>query len=170
MIFDEKKFHDFNDGHLSKPNPEFYHPASDEPQSEEPTVQNEAEKANDRVAEENIPIPVRPVNENRDEAVGETYEENFMEEVRNLNPQRQRRPPVRYDEELYTAEDLTADGNKPSNINEAWNGKNGTEWKKAAESEYKSLIDNRTWDRVPPPEDKNVIGSKWVFKVKRNAD
>ena len=78
VIFDEKKFHDFNDGHLSKPNPEFYHPASDEPQSEEPTVQNEAENANDRVAEENIPIPVRPVNENRDEAVGETFEENFV--------------------------------------------------------------------------------------------
>ncbi len=86
MTFDEKKFHDFNDGHLSKPNPEFYHPASDEAQSEEPTVQNEAENANDQVAEENIPIPVRPVNENHNEAVGETYEENFMEEVRNLNP------------------------------------------------------------------------------------
>ncbi len=81
MIFDEKKFHDFNDVHLSKPIPEFYHPASDEAQSEEPTVQNEAENVNDRVVEENIPIPVRPVNENRNEAVRETYKESFCKKL-----------------------------------------------------------------------------------------
>ena len=46
-----------------------------------------------------------------------------------------------------------ADINEPSN-----------EWKKGAESEYKLLIDNHTWDLVPPPEDKTVIGSKWVSK------
>ena len=31
-------------------------------------------------------------------------------------------------------------------------------------------MENNTWDLVPPPENKNVIGSKWVYKVKRNAD
>ena len=30
---------------------------------------------------------------------------------------------------------------------------------------------NETWDLVPPPPDgKNVIGSRWILKVKRNAD
>ena len=94
-----------------------------------------------------------------------------MGEVQNLNLQRERKPPPRFDDEVYNySEDLTADINEIGNINEAWNGKNSTEWKKAAESEYKSLIDNHTWDLVPPPEDKNVIGSKWVFKVKRKGD
>ena len=103
--------------------------------------------------------------------VGANYEDNFMREVENLNPQRERRPPQRFDDELYNCtEDLTADINEPSNINEAWTGKNSAEWKKATESEYKSLIDNHTWELVPPPHDKNIVGSKWVFKVKRNAD
>jgi hypothetical protein len=43
--------------------------------------------------------------------VGETYEDTFMQEVQNLNPQRERRPPVRFDEELYAADNLTADIN-----------------------------------------------------------
>ena len=60
--------------------------------------------------------------------------------------------------------------NQVININDSWNGKNSAEWKKATESEYKSLIDNHTWELVPPPHDKNIVGSKWVFKVKRNAD
>jgi hypothetical protein len=33
-----------------------------------------------------------------------------------------------------------------------------------------SFLENNTWELVPPPENKNVIGSKWVYKVKRNAD
>jgi hypothetical protein len=35
----------------------------------------------------------------------------------------------------------------------------------------KSLIrikKNNTWELIPRPEDKNVIGSKWVFKNKMN--
>ena len=94
-----------------------------------------------------------------------------MREVENLNPQQVRRPPQRFDDELYNCtEDLSADINEPSNINEAWTGNNSADWKKATESEYKSLIDNHTWELVPPPHDKNIVGSKWVFKVKRNTD
>jgi len=29
---------------------------------------------------------------------------------------------------------------------------------------------NGTWELVPRPKGKKIIGSKWVFKVKRNAD
>jgi hypothetical protein len=36
--------------------------------------------------------------------------------------------------------------------------------------EYDSLVENRTWDVVQRPRSKNVIGSKWVLRVKRNAD
>ena len=34
------------------------------------------------------------------------------------------------------------------------------------ESEYSSLLKNNTWDAVPPPEGKNMLGFRWVLKVK----
>ena len=96
VIFDEKKFNEFNSKHSSKPSSDFYYPAS---------VADEKD-ADDQVADEHV-IPV-PVRENRNQPVGETYEDTFMQEVQNLNPQRERRPPVRFDEELYAADYLTA--------------------------------------------------------------
>ena len=44
------------------------------------------------------------------------------------------------------------------------------QWKEATDSEYESLLKNHTWDLVPPPDGKNVVGSRWIFKVKRTAD
>lgn len=32
------------------------------------------------------------------------------------------------------------------------------------------MLDNETWELVPPPEGLNIIGSKWVLKVKRDAN
>ena len=32
------------------------------------------------------------------------------------------------------------------------------------------MIKNKTWDLVPLSKGKNVVGSEWVFKVKRKAD
>jgi hypothetical protein len=32
------------------------------------------------------------------------------------------------------------------------------------------LIENDTWELVPLPEGKNIVGSRWVFKVKRDAN
>ena len=38
------------------------------------------------------------------------------------------------------------------------------------ESEYSSLLKNDTWDLVPPPEWKNIVGFRWILKVKRDED
>ena len=32
------------------------------------------------------------------------------------------------------------------------------------------MIDNETWKLVPPPESSNVVGSKWVLKIKRDTN
>ena len=40
----------------------------------------------------------------------------------------------------------------------------------ATDSEYESLSKHHTWDLVGLPESKNVVGCKWIFKVKRNAN
>ena len=42
--------------------------------------------------------------------------------------------------------------------------------KAAADSEYESLKENRTWELVDLPQGWEVIGCKWVFKVKHTGN
>ena len=37
-------------------------------------------------------------------------------------------------------------------------------------SEYSSLLENDTWELFSPCDDQNVVGSRWVLKVKRKED
>ena len=41
-------------------------------------------------------------------------------------------------------------------------------WVKAMNEELDQIEKNNTWNLVPRPADKNVIGSKWVFKNNMN--
>lgn len=38
------------------------------------------------------------------------------------------------------------------------------------DAEYEALVKNNTWHLVPPQRGNNVIGCKWVYKIKRKAD
>ena len=62
------------------------------------------------------------------------------------------------------------DSSEPRSLDEALNGLNASKWKNAAENEYQSLLNNDTWELVDLPPGKNVIGCKWVFKLKKHAD
>jgi hypothetical protein len=42
--------------------------------------------------------------------------------------------------------------------------------KKAMDDEYNSLMKNKTWHPVPPQHGRNIIDSKWVYKIKGRAD
>ena len=61
---------------------------------------------------------------------------------------------------------LTTSG-EPWNIEEALSN---TDWKMAMDSEYSALMNNKTWHLVPPQKGRNVIGCKWVYKIKRKKD
>jgi hypothetical protein len=37
-------------------------------------------------------------------------------------------------------------------------------------NEFNSLMKNQTWELVPRPSDTNIVGNRWVYKVKRNSD
>jgi histone deacetylase 1/2 len=56
---------------------------------------------------------------------------------------------------------------EPRNLEEALAN---PDWKKAMDLEYSALLKNETWELVPPPKGINLIDSRWVYKVKRNAD
>ncbi|XP_044182009.1 uncharacterized mitochondrial protein AtMg00820-like [Acropora millepora] len=101
-------------------------------------------------------------------SVGATYEDTFMQQVRSLGPTRQRKAPERFDpEECFISKSLTAENEEPQSMKEALDGKNSRKW---MDAEYSSLINNETRELVPPPLDANIVGSKWVLKVKRDAN
>ena len=36
--------------------------------------------------------------------------------------------------------------------------------------EYDSIMKNQVWEVVPRPEEKKVVGSKWIYKMKHATD
>ena len=82
---------------------------------------------NERVSHGEPEQPV-PEPEKQNQRVETTYEENFIREGQNLDAKRQRRPPTRFDEEVYAdADNLTADINEPVNIQEKWTGEHSVD-------------------------------------------
>ncbi|XP_042939543.1 uncharacterized mitochondrial protein AtMg00820-like [Carya illinoinensis] len=43
-------------------------------------------------------------------------------------------------------------------------------WRQEMNIEFDALLKNQTWTLVPPNSASNIIGSKWVFRIKRHAD
>jgi len=44
------------------------------------------------------------------------------------------------------------------------------QWFAAMKQEYEAFLNNKTWDLVPLPKDRQVVGCKWVFIIKENVD
>jgi len=56
---------------------------------------------------------------------------------------------------------------EPKSIKEACKDEN---WVNAMNGELHQIEKNKTWELVPRPKNKNVIGTKWVFKNKVNEN
>ena len=116
----------------------------------------------------------RDLNDNIDPdkvQVGENQNERFLNEIQNLSSKRERKPSRKI---IETAElnyaymtSLITETDETKNVMDALNDPN---WVTAMESEMKSLKENETWDLVPRPSGVNIVGSRWVFKIKRNSD
>ena len=59
---------------------------------------------------------------------------------------------------------------EPTNIQEAQSSEQAAEWKVAMDSEYNSLIENKTWKLVELPPGRKAIRWEWVFKLKHAKD
>lgn len=80
---------------------------------------------------------------------------------------RERRPPSRHGEWVTVASEDIAE---PTTVREALSGPYAEQWHKAMQQEINSLHKHNVWTLTELPEGRKVIGSKWVFKVKHNAD
>ncbi|XP_019420660.1 PREDICTED: uncharacterized protein LOC109330838 [Lupinus angustifolius] len=56
---------------------------------------------------------------------------------------------------------------EPSNIREAMHHEH---WRKVVSDEFDTLMHNGTWSLVPPPKNKNIVGCKWLLRIKRHPD
>ena len=56
---------------------------------------------------------------------------------------------------------------EPRNVE---NALNNDSWIEAMKEEIQQIEKNKTWSLVPRPKDKNIIGTKWVFRKKINED
>ncbi|CAI7849977.1 unnamed protein product, partial [Closterium sp. NIES-53] len=59
---------------------------------------------------------------------------------------------------------------EPATLKEALESSDAEEWKKAMESELKSIEENGKLELVELPEGRKAITSKWLFKIKSDAD
>ena len=58
-------------------------------------------------------------------------------------------------------------GLEPSSFKQASTNSN---WQKAMIKKYNALIANDTWELVPSQSGQNLVGCKWVYKVKFYSD
>ena len=125
-------------------------------------------------AQDNQPETVP--NHHDDQVEREGSEEQTVSEVR--RSERRRYPPIRYGCDEYA--DIAAEREvhhlayvsqvpDPVSLREALQSKNAQEWKQAADVEYSALVENKTWDLVDLPTGCQVIGCRWLFKVKHTS-
>lgn len=59
---------------------------------------------------------------------------------------------------------------EPNTFNNAMKRSDSAQWMNAMKEEIAAMYQNKTWDLVDLPQGKNVIGSRWVYKLKTDAD
>lgn len=60
--------------------------------------------------------------------------------------------------------------NEPSSYNDVVTSNDKEKWMAAMKDEMDSLEKNETWELVPLPPGKNLVGCKWVYKIKTDAE
>jgi len=106
--------------------------------------------------------------DNLDEGDDSSVAPNWLDVSVDLSPKEQNSPTQRITRSMTINKYLFAKidcKNEPSSYKEA--SKHEC-WMNAMNVEYEVLLKNQTWDLVPYPNERNVIGNKWIYKVKYN--
>jgi len=118
--------------------------------------------------------PTRSEHENMTESHTDTEVTDSNQEVNptEANVRRSERrnkgkPPERLIEEINK---VTTDESEPKSYKEATSKRHEEQWCKAMDDEMKSLKENGTWILTELPKNKTAIGSKWVYKLKKDEE
>ena len=82
-------------------------------------------------------------------------EQDNTEQEEQNRPRRERRPPDRYGEWVYIAQD-----EDPNSYSDALSRQDAIKWMVAMEAEVKSLYSNNVWELTELPPGRMAIGSK----------
>ena len=80
---------------------------------------------------------------------------------------RNRQKPDRYG---YKVLSTSTEQQDPSSVADVKSSPDKVKWEKAMEKEMESLRANKVWELVELPPNQKVVGSKWIFKRKVDAD
>jgi hypothetical protein len=73
------------------------------------------------------------------------------------------------DEYALATEINNVEGFEPQSLKEAKSRADWPFWQEAMKEELVTLKAAGTWELVDPPENANIVGSKWVFRIKKDA-
>jgi len=71
---------------------------------------------------------------------------------------------------MASAYDVGITDDDPRSLAEAMNRPDWPEWKAAMDEELTLMAKYDVWDKVDKPEDTNIIGCRWVFRIKRDSN
>ena len=71
---------------------------------------------------------------------------------------------------MASAPDTGIADDDPKNLAEAMERSDWPEWKKAMDEEIALMAKYDVWDEVDHPDDANLVGCRWVFRIKRDSD
>lgn len=125
---------------------------------------NEYENGNVIDAEENDSDNAEQEEEDNNEAE-ERENEPAREDQRILRDRSKIQTPSRYRHNANVAEYI-----EPMTYEEATNSTEAAQWVGAIQNEFKAHEENNTWRLVKRTPEMRLIDSKWVFRVKKDAD
>lgn len=100
------------------------------------------------------------------EATESDLDEHLEARPARVYPSRIRAFPERY-QAMLTSNDADSE---PETYTEALASADAEKWVSSMQSEYDSLIENKTWILVPRPKNHNVIKCRWVYRKKRDEN
>ena len=142
-------------------------------ESSTPGIQKEQNDRADKYVQLDIeeePTVEEPVTDESNGTAPENGEESEAQVPTTLDPPLRRSSRVRQQPDWFHGLVASGEQQDPSTVAEALSTPEKSKWEEAMENEMESIHSNGVWDLVEPPSNRKIVGSKWVYRRKTDAD